>query len=143
MSLSTSTSARSPVQRTLYRSEKRQQPDENLVATELCQRCRDLGLSAADFFVPAGEPKWNPEADDIYDPLTLDVRPWESITQHQSCSLCRLIQLAAEASRDEWQALETPSQCKMVSKRLTGSDSGGPQLLSPRDHCRLQLDFLA
>lgn len=96
-----------------------------MIVSELCQRCRNLKLSAADFVVPAGEQQRNPEANDVHDPIVLDVRPWDYITQHQYCNLCSLIRLAVEASRHEWQALETLSQCKIVSKRLNGSHIKG------------------
>jgi hypothetical protein len=87
-----------------------------------------LKLSAADFFIPATEPKRNPDADRFDNPPIPEVRPWVYITQNQYCSLFRLIQLTVEASCCEWQALETPSQRKIVSTLLTSSHNKGPYI---------------
>jgi len=89
-------------------------------APSLCSQCRALNLSAGDFFVPAGERKNTGERqnENLYEPITLDTRPWDSIKNATSCPLCQLLVSAIEMASEEWQAGQAPLHCQ-ISKRLS------------------------
>ncbi|KAH6867531.1 heterokaryon incompatibility protein-domain-containing protein [Thelonectria olida] len=84
----------------------------------LCSRCRELNLSASNFFVPGGKEDQNPE--NIHNPTTLDIRSWDLIKNATECSLCQLIFSAVRVASEDWQAGETPWQCELISRRLRG-----------------------
>ncbi|KAK2469671.1 hypothetical protein H9L39_18486 [Fusarium oxysporum f. sp. albedinis] len=84
----------------------------------LCSRCRELNLSAYDFLVPKGGE--DPNLENIYNPITLDMRPWDLIANSTKCSLCQLIVHGAQMASEDWLAGETPWQCELISRRLRG-----------------------
>ncbi|KAJ0135033.1 putative oxidoreductase YhdF [Fusarium oxysporum f. sp. albedinis] len=84
----------------------------------LCSGCQELGLSASIFLVRKGEEDPNPE--NIYNPMTLDMRPWNLIANSTECSLCQLIVHGTQMASEDWLAGGTPWQCELISRRLRG-----------------------
>ncbi|KAK2469665.1 hypothetical protein H9L39_18480 [Fusarium oxysporum f. sp. albedinis] len=78
----------------------------------LCSGCQELGLSASIFLVRKGEEDPNPE--NIYNPMTLDMRPWNLIANSTECSLCQLIVHGTQMASEDWLAGGTPWQYFLV-----------------------------
>jgi hypothetical protein len=98
--------------------------EENAITTSnLCTRCSNLKLVAAGFYLSEQEAKQKANPDNIYDPETIDTRPWGDIAASTECDLCQMIKGAVEASRFDWQAAEVPNFCDINTKRLHGHDS--------------------
>lgn len=73
----------------------------------LCSECRELNLSASEFFLPKG--KGNK------DPVTLYTRPWSQIRDAADCSLCQLVVFAVRAASEERLIQEALWQCQLIS----------------------------
>ncbi|KAI0517907.1 heterokaryon incompatibility protein-domain-containing protein [Xylaria bambusicola] len=89
----------------------------------LCNRCRNLNLTAADFFVNEQEAKETPNPHDVYDPITKDVRTWRDVEEARDCPLCHVIKWAVEDTRASWLSPNGPHSCELQLKRLYGSHS--------------------